>query len=85
MVPHSPYRENRNGRNLSLSRSYFITLSRQIKAKTSVLIVFADPLARTGPSLLRGHARGRPRFLPAANSVWLTDHVPPGYLSGWPG
>ena len=21
----------------------------------------------------------------AANGVWLTDHVPPGDLSGWPG
>ena len=21
----------------------------------------------------------------AANGVWLTDHVPPGYLSGWSG
>jgi putative RNA 2'-phosphotransferase len=27
-----------------------------------------------------GHA-----FYQAANGVWLTDHVPPGYLSGWPG
>lgn len=23
--------------------------------------------------------------LEAANGVWLTDHVPPGDLSGWPG
>ncbi len=21
----------------------------------------------------------------AANGVWLTEHVPPGYVSGWPG
>jgi putative RNA 2'-phosphotransferase len=27
-----------------------------------------------------GHA-----FSQAANGVWLTDHVPPGYLAGWPG
>jgi hypothetical protein len=27
-----------------------------------------------------GHA-----FYQAANGVWLTDHVPPGDLSGWPG
>jgi putative RNA 2'-phosphotransferase len=27
-----------------------------------------------------GHA-----FYQAANGVRLTDHVPPGYLSGWPG
>jgi RNA:NAD 2'-phosphotransferase (TPT1/KptA family) len=24
-------------------------------------------------------------FYQAANSVWLTDHVPPGDLSGWLG
>jgi hypothetical protein len=24
-------------------------------------------------------------FHQAANGVWLTDHVPPGYVSGWPG
>jgi putative RNA 2'-phosphotransferase len=24
-------------------------------------------------------------FYQAANGVWLTDYVPPGYLSGWPG
>jgi hypothetical protein len=24
-------------------------------------------------------------FYQAANGVWLTDHVPAGYLSGWPG
>jgi hypothetical protein len=24
-------------------------------------------------------------FYQAANGVWLTDHVPPGDLSGWPG
>src|SRR2546426_9733649 len=23
-------------------------------------------------------------FYQAANGIWLTDHVPPGYLSGWP-
>ena len=23
-------------------------------------------------------------FYQAANGVWLTDHVPPGDLSGWP-
>jgi hypothetical protein len=28
---------------------------------------------------------GRPAFYQAANGVWLTDHVPPGDLSGWPG
>jgi RNA:NAD 2'-phosphotransferase (TPT1/KptA family) len=27
-----------------------------------------------------GHA-----FYQDANGVWLTDHVPPGDLSGWPG
>ena len=32
-----------------------------------------------------GHARGRPRFLQAANGVWPTDHVPPSDLPGWPG
>ena len=50
LIPHSGI--NRNSKNLSLSRSYFITLSQQIKARASVLIVFADRLARTGPSLL---------------------------------
>ena len=30
------------------------------------------------------HAAGH-AFYQAANGVWLTDHVPPGYLSGWPG
>jgi hypothetical protein len=30
------------------------------------------------------HAAGH-AFDQAANGVWLTDHVPPGYLSGWPG
>ena len=30
------------------------------------------------------HAAGHD-FYQAANGVWLTDHVPPGYLSGWPG
>jgi putative RNA 2'-phosphotransferase len=30
------------------------------------------------------HAAGH-TFYQAANGVWLTDHVPPGYLSGWPG
>jgi putative RNA 2'-phosphotransferase len=30
--------------------------------------------------LVAGHA-----FYQAANGVSLTDHVPPGYLSGWPG
>src|SRR6266508_4245079 len=29
------------------------------------------------------HAAGH-AFYQAANGVWLTDHVPPGYLSGWP-
>ena len=24
-------------------------------------------------------------FYQATNGVWLTDHVPPGDLSGWPG
>ncbi len=28
------------------------------------------------------HAAGH-AFYQAANRVWLTDHVPPGYLSGW--
>jgi putative RNA 2'-phosphotransferase len=27
-----------------------------------------------------GHA-----FYQAANGLWLTDRLPPGYLSGWPG
>ena len=30
------------------------------------------------------HAAGR-AFYQAANGVWLTDHVPLGYVSGWPG
>ena len=30
------------------------------------------------------HAAGH-AFYQAANGVWLTDHVTPGYLSGWPG
>jgi RNA:NAD 2'-phosphotransferase (TPT1/KptA family) len=30
------------------------------------------------------HAAGHD-FYQAANGVWLTDHVPPGDLSGWPG
>jgi len=30
------------------------------------------------------HAAGH-AFRQGANGVWLTDHVPPGYLSGWPG
>ncbi len=30
------------------------------------------------------HAAGHAIYQ-AANGVWLTDHVPPGYLSGWPG
>ena len=30
------------------------------------------------------HAAGH-AFYQAANGVWPTDHVPPGYLSGWPG
>lgn len=30
------------------------------------------------------HAAGH-AFYQAANGVWLTDHVPPGWLSGWPG
>ena len=30
------------------------------------------------------HAAGH-AFYQAANGVWLTDHVPPGDLSGWPG
>ena len=29
------------------------------------------------------HAAGH-AFYQTANGVWLTDHVPPGYLSGWP-
>ena len=29
------------------------------------------------------HAAGH-AFYQAANDVWLTDHVPPGDLSGWP-
>ena len=29
------------------------------------------------------HAAGH-AFYQAASGVWLTDHVPPGYLSGWP-
>ena len=29
------------------------------------------------------HAAGH-AFYQAANGVWLTDHVTPGYLSGWP-
>src|SRR5207237_5357229 len=29
------------------------------------------------------HAAGH-AFYQAANGVWLTDHVPLGYLSGWP-
>jgi putative RNA 2'-phosphotransferase len=30
------------------------------------------------------HAAGH-AFYQAANGVWLTDHVPPGDLSDWPG
>jgi putative RNA 2'-phosphotransferase len=30
------------------------------------------------------HAAGH-AFYQAAKGVSLTDHVPPGYLSGWPG
>jgi putative RNA 2'-phosphotransferase len=30
------------------------------------------------------HAAGHV-FYQAANGVWLTDHVPPGNLSIWPG
>jgi putative RNA 2'-phosphotransferase len=30
------------------------------------------------------HAAGH-AFSQAAIGVWLTDHVPPGSLSGWPG
>jgi putative RNA 2'-phosphotransferase len=30
------------------------------------------------------HAAGH-AFYQAAIGVWLTDHVPPGYLSGWSG
>ena len=38
------------------------------------------PPARAAAMHAAGHA-----FYQAANGVWLTDHVPPGYLSGWPG
>ena len=30
------------------------------------------------------HATAR-AFYQAANGVWVTDHVPPGYPPGWPG
>jgi RNA:NAD 2'-phosphotransferase (TPT1/KptA family) len=30
------------------------------------------------------HAAGHASYQ-AANGVWLTDHVPPGDLSRWPG
>ena len=44
---------------------------------------------REGPVILTVdaaamHAAGH-AFYQAANGVWLTDHVPPGDLSGWPG
>jgi putative RNA 2'-phosphotransferase len=45
------------------------------------------PRARRGPSVVSSaclHAASH-TFYQAANGVWLTDHVPPGYLSGWPG
>jgi len=29
------------------------------------------------------HAAGH-AFYQASNGVWLADHVPPGYESGWP-
>lgn len=32
-----------------------------------------------------GVQHGPPFGSPAANGAWLTDHVPPGYLSRWPG
>jgi hypothetical protein len=33
---------------------------------------------------LRLEAEASERRYQAANGAWLTDHVPPGYLSGWP-
>ena len=43
----------------------------------------AEERARKGP---RGRTGTQPEQTGVpANGVWLTDHVPPGYLSDWPG
>ena len=49
-------------------------LTRQSSAQPVILTVDAAAM----------HAAGH-AFYQTANGVWLTDHVPPGYLSGWPG
>ena len=54
ILPHTPHGDVISDKNLSLSRSYFITVLGWIKVKASVLIVFADRPAQTGASLLHG-------------------------------
>ena len=56
-------------------------LMHEINDRPSRLILrHADVTVDAAAMHAVGHA-----FYQAANGVWLTDHVPPGDLSGWPG
>ena len=53
------------------------TTTTQVGARREVPVILTVDAAAM-------HAAGH-TFYQAANGVWLTDHVPPGDLSGWPG
>jgi hypothetical protein len=60
--------------------------TRSVRTQIDPLPAFrgqAPAVARTSDRAAAVHAVGH-AFYQAANGVWLTDHVPPGCLSGWP-
>jgi hypothetical protein len=52
----------------------------EVDRPSRLILRHADVTVDAAAMHAAGHA-----FYQAANGVWLTDHVPPGDLSGWPG
>jgi putative RNA 2'-phosphotransferase len=62
---------------ISILRPATPTTATQVGARREAPVILTVDAAAMHAA---GHA-----FYQAANGVWLTDHVPPGDLSGWPG
>jgi hypothetical protein len=71
-------------RHAGIGRGTLLTLrSTPLDASDAELAAFREaPIILTVDAAAM-HAGGH-AFYQAANGVWLTDHVPPGDLSGWP-
>jgi RNA:NAD 2'-phosphotransferase (TPT1/KptA family) len=62
-----------------------INKSNEVRSeRSSALTATQVGARREAPVILTVDAAAGHAFYQGANGVWLTDHVPPSYLLGWP-